>query len=134
MNVPVKTSCWMAALVALAGAGIYEDPQVTKGLDYLMSFLPAENLVRRETYFEYGHYYAAQAMWLAGGQRWAKWYPAVRDELVARQRPDGSWANRFTDAKEDDPLVATPWAAAALAIGRAVITRQSDLPGNRCPP
>ncbi|MGA2067700.1 MAG: prenyltransferase/squalene oxidase repeat-containing protein [Thermoguttaceae bacterium] len=80
-----------AALVALAGAGIYEDPQVTKGLDYLMSFLPAENLVRRETYFEYGHYYAAQAMWLAGGQRWAKWYPAVRDELVARQRPDGSW-------------------------------------------
>ena len=30
-------------------------------------------------------------MWHAGGERWAKWYPAVRDELVARQQADGSW-------------------------------------------
>jgi len=34
-------------------------------------------------------------------------------ELIRRQRDGGSWANRFTDAREDDPLVATPWAAAA---------------------
>ncbi len=48
------------------------------------------------------------------------WPEAFADELLTRQRSDGSWVNRFSDAKEDDPLVATPWAAAALAIGRAM--------------
>ena len=61
------------------------------------------------------------------------WPEAFARELLGRQRPDGSWVNRFTDAKEDDPLVATSWAAAALAIGRAMTTGQSDMPGDRCP-
>jgi hypothetical protein len=61
------------------------------------------------------------------------WPEKFADELLARQRPDGSWINRFTDAKEDDPLIATPWAAATLAIARAVTTGQSGLPGDRCP-
>lgn len=84
-----------AALVALHSAGIYQGPEIAKGLDYLVQFLPAEGLVRRETYFEYGHYYAVQVMWHAGGERWARWYPAIRDELIARQRPDGSWMSAF---------------------------------------
>ena len=58
---------------------------------------------------------------------------AFAGELLGRQRPDGAWVNRFTDAKEDDPLVATSWAAAALAIGRAMTSGQSDVPGDRCP-
>jgi squalene-hopene/tetraprenyl-beta-curcumene cyclase len=61
------------------------------------------------------------------------WPEAFAQELLQRQRPDGAWGNRFTDAKEDDPLVATPWACAALAIGRAMEGKQSDLPGDRCP-
>jgi hypothetical protein len=47
--------------------------------------------VRRETYYYYGHYYAVQAMWQAGDERWNAWYPAIRDELLSRQEPDGSW-------------------------------------------
>ena len=39
-------------------------------------------------HYFYGHYYAAQAMFLAGGKYWAQWYPAIRDELIARQNPD----------------------------------------------
>ncbi|MHC4482457.1 MAG: prenyltransferase/squalene oxidase repeat-containing protein [Planctomycetota bacterium] len=58
----------------------------------------------------------------------AKWAEAIADELIRRQRPDGSWVNRFTDAKEDDPLVSTPWAAAALANCREVITAHGKLP------
>jgi len=50
------------------------------------------------------------------------WAETLAEELISRQRPDGSWVNRYTDAKEDDPLVATAWAAAALAICREVIT------------
>ena len=45
------------------------------------------------------------------------WPTALAEELLSRQRADGSWTNRFTDSKEDDPLISTPWAAAALAIG-----------------
>jgi squalene-hopene/tetraprenyl-beta-curcumene cyclase len=49
------------------------------------------------------------------------WTDLLVDELLRRQRPDGSWTNRFTDAREDDPLVATPFAASALAICRRMI-------------
>jgi hypothetical protein len=89
-----------AAVVALNSAGLYEDsknPEIGKGLDYVMQFMPSPDLVRHETYYEYGHYYAVQAMWIAGGQRWRRWYPAVRDELVARQRPDGSWTSAISN-------------------------------------
>jgi hypothetical protein len=30
-------------------------------------------------------------MWHAGGERWQTWYPAIRDQILARQREDGSW-------------------------------------------
>jgi hypothetical protein len=81
-----------AAVAGLFSAGIYEGPEIVKGLDYLAQFAPQQGTVTRErSYYLYGHYYAAMAMWQAGGQRWSKWYPAIRDELVAKQRPDGSW-------------------------------------------
>jgi len=50
--------------------------------------------------------------------RTADWAPALARELIDRQNADGSWTNRFTDGKEDDPLVATPLALAALRICR----------------
>jgi prenyltransferase beta subunit len=82
-----------AGVVALYSAGIYEGPEIKKGLDYLEGFMPQANEFNRESHYFYGHYYAVQAMWHAGGEYWAKWYPAVRDALVARQADDGSWAD-----------------------------------------
>src|SRR5581483_4785863 len=78
-------------IVALYSAGIYEGPEISKGLDYLMRFVPRGDAFSRETHYFYGHYYAVQAMWHAGGKYWTQWFPAIRDELVARQHPDGSW-------------------------------------------
>ena len=49
------------------------------------------------------------------------WAAALAEELLRRQRSDGTWVNRFTAAKEDDPLVATSFATGALAICRAMI-------------
>ena len=46
------------------------------------------------------------------------WGRELSLELLARQRPDGAWSNPHTLLKEDDPLVATPMALAALALAR----------------
>ena len=80
-----------AGVVALYSAGIYDGPEIDKGLEYLDQFLPRGSAFNRESHFFYGHYYAVQAMWHAGGERWGKWYPAIRDSLIERQREDGSW-------------------------------------------
>jgi len=57
-----------AAVAALYSAGIYKGPEITKGLDYLMQFMPNGGATRHESYYFYGQYYAAQAMWQAGGR------------------------------------------------------------------
>ena len=72
-----------AGVVALYSAGIYEGDEITRGLEYLMQHLPAAEDFSRDTHAMYGHYYAVQAMWQAGGEHWQKWYPAVRDVLLA---------------------------------------------------
>lgn len=80
-----------AGVVAFYNAGIYDGPELMSGLDYLEQFCPGKENAGRDGFYFYSHYYAAQAMWHAGGERWKQWYPAVRDELVARQRTDNSW-------------------------------------------
>jgi hypothetical protein len=83
------------AVAALQYAGLYESPEVKKGLKYLMEFLPGKTEV--SGHYDYGHYYAVQAMFSAGGDSWRTWYPAIRDELVVRQRPVGSWPGQAGD-------------------------------------
>ena len=46
--------------------------------------------------------------------------------LMRLQRKDGTWANEIGTGKEDDPLVATPFAASALAICRYMIAGPSS--------
>ena len=79
-----------AGIVSLYSAGIYEGEQIDKGLAWLMKHLPGKGPTAAG-YFFYGHYYAVQAMWHAGGDYWPKWYPAIRDLLLAKQADDGSW-------------------------------------------
>ena len=100
---------------------------------------PDDRAVLRDGTYYYWTWAASHAFLALGLQRLetaagpVAWPEKFAAELLARQRPDGSWVNRFTDAKEDDPLIATPWAAAALAIGRAMLTRQPAASGDRCP-
>jgi len=82
-----------AGVASLFYAGVYKDDAIDRGLDYLIqSALPSGNggPLGQAHYF-YGHYYAVQAMYLAGGERWQKWWPAIRSELIARQEANGSW-------------------------------------------
>ncbi|MEE8156495.1 MAG: prenyltransferase/squalene oxidase repeat-containing protein [Phycisphaerales bacterium] len=47
--------------------------------------------------------------------RTVNWAEDLAEELLRRQREDGSWANHHSFVKEDDPLIATMLAASVLA-------------------
>jgi hypothetical protein len=89
-----------AAVVGLYSAGIYDGEHVESGLAYIRKFRPhgqrnAPMEVRPEHYY-YGHYYAALAMWTAGGNYWNDWFPAIRSELLVRREPITSvWDDRI---------------------------------------
>jgi hypothetical protein len=76
-----------AGVVALYSAGLYRDPAIERGLKYLSRYKPRKDLPRHDVHYFYGQYYAAQAMWTAGGAYWSEWYPAIRDELIGKSRP-----------------------------------------------
>jgi len=80
-----------AGVVALYNGGIYQGAELERGLDYLAQFRASLKKTASGGFYFYAHYYAAQAMWHAGGERWQQWYPAIRDQLITRQRADGSW-------------------------------------------
>lgn len=82
-----------AGVVTLYSAGVTEGRDIERGLAYLLRFPPRGDLVRYDAHYFYGQYYAVQAMWHAGDERWQQWYPAIRDELTTRQLPEGSWAD-----------------------------------------
>jgi hypothetical protein len=84
-----------AGVVALYSAAVYDAKEVDSGVSYLKQFMPEIKLGSRYSHYFYGHYYAAQAMWIRGGDDWNTWYPAIRDELVKRQSisAGGYWAD-----------------------------------------
>jgi hypothetical protein len=85
-----------AGVCALYSAGIYKGREIELGLEFLRGSRPLlPHFSRPDMHYFYGHYYAVQAMWTAGGRYWSEWYPAVRDELIGRQALDGSWMDQI---------------------------------------
>jgi prenyltransferase beta subunit len=85
-----------AGVSALYYSGIFEGNNLKRGLDYLKQFSGKGGEGMRDGGIEgmyfYGHYYASQAMFLAGGDYWANYYPGVRDQLISRQiKGTGAW-------------------------------------------
>ncbi len=86
-----------AGVAALYYAGVFEGKNLERGLGYLKQFNPGPGRsTNQDGHYYYGHYYAVQAMFLAGGDYWAKWYPGIRDELIANQKPTGEWDGDFS--------------------------------------
>jgi squalene-hopene/tetraprenyl-beta-curcumene cyclase len=79
---------------------------------------------RRESVFFYWSWTGSHALRalgasvLDGPAGRVRWAAEMTDELLRRQRADGSWGNGFKEMREDDPLVATPLAMAALGNAR----------------
>lgn len=88
-----------AGVVTLYSAGMTEGREIERGLAYLLRFPPRGDSMRYDAHYFYGQYYAVQAMWHAGDDRWRQWYPAIRDELTARQQTDGSWPDSLINSE-----------------------------------
>lgn len=110
-----------------------DDARVTAARTWLESNFsaaehPGKYAVNRERDRPAVYYYyswsAAQALRAAGVREVetkagkVRWEEALADALLSRQQPDGSWVNDAEQVREDDPLVATPLAMAALAVCR----------------
>jgi hypothetical protein len=62
---------------------------VKSGADYLVRNFRDS----RAEWFTYGHFYAAPAMYMRGGETWEKWYKQLNETLVKRAtvRGDTAW-------------------------------------------
>ena len=92
----------VAAISVFHAAGIYESPEIRKGLEFVRRCLadyPDEPVKAAEKeFFLYANLYAAQAFYQAGGDIWASWYPLARRYLLKHQSPgDGSWKDFYGD-------------------------------------
>lgn len=109
-QLPAGVSLWprsAAGVAALYYAGIYQDNAIERGLGYLGVFAQPGSALRGESHYWYGQYYTAQAMYLAGGDHWAAFWPLVRAELLGRQNADVAWS---------DPTVGRAYATAMALI------------------
>ncbi len=83
-----------AGLCILYGLGEYQAKETKAGLKFLEKAIPGstgQNIGGFGGFYFYGNYYGTQAMYQAGGSYWAKWWPAVRKDLIKKQQADGSW-------------------------------------------
>lgn len=79
-----------AGILCMQLLGKQDDPSVPKALEALAKY-DAKWEGGGVQYFYYFHYYAIQARYQAGGKTWDEWHPKVREMLLGKQNPDGSW-------------------------------------------
>jgi squalene-hopene/tetraprenyl-beta-curcumene cyclase len=127
-------------LRALVACGLSQsDPRMISARQWLLThfrpdshpghYAPDREPNREAVYF---YYCASVALALrkAGTQkvstdvRSLAWAEPLADALLERQRSDGSWSNPAVAVREDDPVVATCLAIAALAACRDELSEQ----------
>lgn len=83
-----------AAIYSLQVCGLYDDPMVKAGSEYLLKNYKDA----RSEWFTYGNFYAAPAQYMRGGETWDKWYAMLRESLVKKATVRGDTA--FWDPSE----------------------------------
>lgn len=81
-----------AGVCSLFNCGIYTGEEIDNGLAYLMKFKPVGGERQQRGHYYYGNYYAAQAMFIAGGDYWRQWWPSISQDLLSKQESKGSWS------------------------------------------
>lgn len=113
-------------LLAMRSAGVgANDPRVVAAAEWLSAHpqvdavpgFPSDevSVAASQGLFYYYAASLAKAMEAFPEAPFAARGPDLASELVARQRPDGSWANTIATMREDDPLTATCLALMALS-------------------
>ncbi len=82
-----------AAVASLYTSGVHDGPVMENGRRYLQQYFPGIAIIRDQENYFYGHYYATQAAWHAGGRMWEQWYSGIRSELRSSQSNDGGWSD-----------------------------------------
>lgn len=89
-----------------------------RSIDQVPGAYAKDREVQRDSAYYYWAWSYAHAMMFLGPAAPDGWARELAAKLIALQRPDGSWKNDAIDLREDDPLVATSLALAALSICR----------------
>ena len=86
-------ACTAGGTYAAQLAGQRDSEMVAAALRYLEKQAPG--IFTGGGYYYYAHYYAIQAMVQAGDEQYASWYPRIRDALISKQLPNGSWGSSY---------------------------------------
>jgi hypothetical protein len=106
-----------AAIYSLQVCGQYDDRTVKTGSQYLLK----ENKPGRgkgSEWFTYGHFYAAPAQYMIGGDTWKQWYKDMQEILIPRSKRAGDlvfWDTEL-DRRAVGPLYCTAVYATILAM------------------
>ena len=97
-----------AGITTMYAAGTYDDVLIDSAFAYLNEQLPIFNTTYQGHYFfYYGHYYAVQAFYVAGGDLWNDYFRTMRDLLVRMQEAEGHWPNETGPGNAFSTAVAT---------------------------
>jgi hypothetical protein len=94
-----------AAIYSLQVCGLYDDPMIRQGSDYLI-----RKQGKDMTWFSYGNFYAAPAQYMIGGETWKNWYQDLRKTLMGRVKRKGDeyyWPPLPGDNAGSDELYVT---------------------------
>lgn len=81
-----------AAVVCWYNAGQGDLPLCRRNLRYIIRTIgEGDGPAWMQGHFYYAHFYMAQAMYLSGDKNWEKYFPRIRDRLLATQGEDGAW-------------------------------------------
>ncbi|MBI5386585.1 MAG: terpene cyclase/mutase family protein [Verrucomicrobia bacterium] len=103
-----------AAIYSLQVCGLYDDPMVKKGSEYLFRNFRERNV----EYWTYGNFYAAPAQYMQGPEVWAKWYELVKAPLLKTvfTRGDLSYWEQREGERQVGPIFSTAVYAMILAM------------------
>lgn len=73
-----------AAIYSLQVCGLYDDPMVKAGSQYLFKHKDVHE------WFTYGNFYAAPAQYMIGGETWQQWYTHMHGLLMKAVRREGA--------------------------------------------
>lgn len=119
-------------LRALLRAGLgKDDPRVVAARDWIVTHFdpkqnsgefPKEQEEMRDALFYYYCWTTSHALVEAGSED-SSWARPMLEELLSRQNKQGFWVSQFDRMTEDEPLVATPMALAALTLARSALAK-----------